>query len=140
MRITFDQTARHIDGLVGGIVENLNIELLAGIVELAGRFQQAFDHILFIENRQLHRDSGQVVEMSRRFGRTIGAVLVIEINQNVAVGSVTREQDEYDEIRNQQLEIEGVHVVNAAEGGIEKVLLDVVTDALRGGPVSRHRR
>ena len=81
------------------------------IFQLADRLQQPLDDILLIENGQLHRDSRQVFKMRGGFGGAIFSVLVVEINQDVAMHSIPGQQDEHDEIRDEQRHIEGVGVV-----------------------------
>ena len=132
--VALDQAAGDFDGLVGRIVEHLDVELLSRILQLADRLQQALDYVLLVENRQLHRDARQVFKTRGRLGRAVLPVLVIQIDQDVAVHSVSREQNQHDEIRDQQRHIESVGVVESAKRGIEKVLADVGTDALGGSP------
>ena len=69
--------------------------------------------------------------MSGRFGRTILLVLVIEINQDVAMCSIRCQQDQHDEIRNQQRRVKSVGVIQALESLIEKMLTDVLPDTPR---------
>jgi len=59
-------------------------------------------------------------------------VLVIEINQDVAMRAIRRQQDQYDEIRNQQRRIKGVRVIQALKSLIEKMLTNVLPDPFRG--------
>ena len=70
--------------------------------------------------------------MPRRLGGAISLVLVIEINQNIAMRAIRRQQDQYDEIRNQQRRVKRVRVIQALESLIEKMLTDVLPDAFRG--------
>ena len=57
---------RQLAGVVGGIVQHLDLQKLARIIELADRFEEPLDDIDFIEDRQLHRHPGQLLEMARR--------------------------------------------------------------------------
>ena len=128
--ITLDQATCDLDGLVRRIVEHLNVELLARIVELADCFKQPLDYVLFIEYRQLNGDPWEFGKTGGGFGRAILSMLVVEINQDVAMTSITSEQNQHDEIRHQQRDIEAVGVVEATKRRIEKMLADVVADAL----------
>ena len=65
--IAFDQVARDIDSFVGGIVEHLDVELLARIFQLADGFEQPFDDVLLVEDWQLHGDARQLFEVRRGF-------------------------------------------------------------------------
>ena len=89
--IALHQPSRHFDGFVGGIVEQLDVEFLPRILQLADRLQQPLHHILLVEDRQLHRNSRQFLKPRRRLGSPLIAVLVVEIDQNVAVRPVTRQ-------------------------------------------------
>ena len=132
-RIAFDQSASHVDSFVSGIVEHLDVELILGIFELADRFQQAIDHVLFVEDGQLHRDPRQVFKIGGRVGRAVFPMLVIEIHQDIAMRSVTSQQNQHNEIRDQQRNVERVGVVESAKRRVEKMLADVRHDAALGG-------
>ena len=129
--VALDHGARNLDGLVGGIVEHLDLQLIARILDLADAIHQPVDDVLLIENRQLNGDARQFGEARFRFGDLILAVLVIEIDELVAVHSVERQQDQHDEIRNQQRHVEGVGVIQAAERGVEEVRPQVVAKPVR---------
>ena len=58
-----------LHGLVGRVVEQLDVELLARIFKAADGFKQALDYVLLIEYRQLHGDA-------RQFGKFVPAVVV----------------------------------------------------------------
>ncbi len=76
-------------------------------------------------------------------GRLDGAilpVLVIEVNQHVAVQTVRGQQDEHDEVGDQQRHIKGVGVIEAPESGVEKMLANVLADAPRGHESSQQGR
>ena len=54
--------------IVGGIVQHLDLEQVAGIIDLGGFLQQAFDHEALIENRELDGDARQFGKAHRRLG------------------------------------------------------------------------
>ncbi len=139
-RVAFDQVARDFDGFVGGIVEHLDVELLPRIFQLADRLQQPLDHILLIEDGQLHGDARQLLEVGRRVGGAVFLVLVIQINQNIAVHAVAGEQDQHNEIRNQQRAIECVRVVKALKSLIQQMLAEIGPNALGGSPCGQRRK
>lgn len=56
-------------------------------------------------------------------------MLVIQIDEDIAVRSVSGKQDEDDEIRYKQCEIEAVCVIDAAKRGIQKMLPDIGSNA-----------
>ena len=90
--IALDHAARHLDRLVGRVVEHLDLQLLARIFHLADAVHQAVDHVLLVEDRQLDGDLRQLGEMRWRIGDFILAMLVIEIDELIAVHSVKRQE------------------------------------------------
>ena len=130
-RIALDHAARHVDGLVGGIVEHLDLQLLARILDLADALDQAVDDVLLVEDGQLNRDLRQLGEARFRLGHLVLAVLVIEIDQLIAVHAVKRQQDQHDEVGNQQPHVEGVGVIQALERRVEKMRPQVMAKPVR---------
>ena len=63
----------------------------------------------------------QLGEARRRLGHFVLAVLVIEIDELVAVHSVKRQQDQHDEVRNQQRQVKGVGLIEALESRVEEM-------------------
>ena len=63
--VALDQAASDFDGLVGRVVEQLDVELVFRIVEAADGVEQAVDHVLLVEDRQLHGDARQFVRNER---------------------------------------------------------------------------
>ena len=102
------------------------------IFHLADAVNQPLRHKLFVEHRQLHSDARQVLEARCRFAGVVLAILVIEIHQDVAVHAVRRQQDQYEEIRNEQGDVETVRVIEALKRAVEKVLANVRANALGG--------
>ena len=119
-------------GLVGRIVEQLDVKLFTRILQAANRFQQALNYVLLVKNRKLHRDPGQLRKVPSRFRGAIVSVLVIKIYQHIAVQTVRGQQDKNDKVRNQQRHVKGVGVVKAPKRGVEKMLANVLADAARG--------
>src|SRR5580693_4210641 len=103
--VALDQVADHLNGFVGRVVENLNIQLVLRIFQPADAINQAVGDILLVEHRQLHGDARKVLKISSRLGRALVAMLVIKINEDVAVHAVGGEQNQDDEIRNQQPDV-----------------------------------
>ncbi len=130
-RITLHHRSRHLYGFVGRVVEHLDLQLLARIFDLADAIHQAIDNILLVEDGQLNRHQRQFGEMRFRLSHLVLAVLVIQIDQLIAVHSVKRQQDQHHEIGNQQQHVEGIGVVQAFERGIEKMRPQVVAKPVR---------
>ncbi len=137
--IPLHQDACDLYGLVGRVVEQLDVQLFAWVLQPADRVQQAVHHILLIKNRQLNGDARQVVETGRRLSGLFVLVFVIKIDQPVAVRAVGRQNNQHNEIRNQQRQVEGVDLVEPLECLVQKVLPDVWQHAL-GGEVQRQNR
>jgi hypothetical protein len=58
-------------------------------------------------------------------------MLVIEVDEYVAVRSVPGKENQNDKVRHQQRHIKGIGMVEAPKRGIEKVLANVRTNSLR---------
>ncbi len=55
-----------IPTVVGGIVQNLDVELVLGVVQLAVRLRIREPGVHLIVHGELHRDHGQFLEVARR--------------------------------------------------------------------------
>ena len=138
-RVPLDQATRHLDRLVSGVVEHLDVELVLGVFQLADRFQQPLDDVLFIEDWQLHRDSRQVFKIRGWLGRPVLPVLVVQVHQYVAVRPISSQKYQHNEIWDQQRNIKCVGMIESAKCGVEKMLADVRNDAFGGSPCSEAR-
>jgi hypothetical protein len=138
--VTLDQVAHHLDGLVRRVVEHLHVQLVLGIFQTADAVEQAVGHVLFVEDRKLHRDARQIFEAGGRLDRALLPVLVVKINQYVAMQTVGRQQDQNHEVGNQQCEVESVGMIEALEGPIQEMLLNVRTNALRRRHAHKRRQ
>ena len=74
---------------------------------------------------------GKFGEVRFRLGDLVLAVLVVEIDQLIAMHSVKRQRDQHDEVRNQQRQIEGVRLIQTFERGVEEVRLQVMAKPVR---------
>src|SRR5947209_8641628 len=88
---------RDFPGIIGRIIQHLDLKQFLGIVELAHRAKQPLDYIELIENRQLNRDFRQLTELPGRNGGPF-AVLEKEINDEVPVHSISGQTNEYREV------------------------------------------
>jgi hypothetical protein len=130
-RVVFHQTARDSDGLVGRVVQDLNVEFVQRVLQAADGIQQPLYHELLIEDRKLYRHPGQLFKSLRWFSRTVFSVLVIEVYQHIAVHAVRCQQNQDNEVGNQQRRIERIGVIEALEGLVKKVLPEILTEAAR---------
>ena len=98
-----------VAGLVRGIVKNLDLEEVPGIIELADGLEEALDDVEFIENGELDGDPGQGVEFTCRYGHIL-PVLEEEINDHVPVNAVEAEAKENGEVTNSPNDVSGASV------------------------------
>jgi hypothetical protein len=123
-------------GLVSGVVEELDLEAVARIVEAATGIKQAVDDELFVEDGKLHGDEGKLAFriLSGWFSRFGGVALVAEIEPDelVTMDSVEGKDDHHDEVRDQQGDVKGVPAIDVAEGVVGVMRLPIVAEpALR---------
>jgi len=81
--------AGYVDGLVGGVVEELDLEAVAGVVEAAAGVEEAVDDELLVKDGELDGDEGEVL-LGEGEGRLRGVglfapVAVVEPDELVAV-------------------------------------------------------
>src|SRR6202167_54621 len=112
--VAFYTVAGDLAGLGGRIVENLNLEQLARIIELRNGFDKPFDHVPFVVNGELNSDFRPGSYLRRR-PRDVLSVFIIVVNQGVAVNAVSSQYDHYEKIRQHDCKIEGIELVNAAK-------------------------
>src|SRR5437667_12370198 len=130
--ISVDHAAGNRLSFVCGIIEHLDIEFLKRVIQSADGVQQPLDYKPFIKNRELDRNPRELRELATRLDRVVLLVLVIEIDQYVALDAVRGKQDENHKRRHQQGQIEGVGVIKLLESPIEKMLPNVLRESARG--------
>ena len=98
--------------LVGRVVEHLDLEQLARIVDAADRLDQAVGDVHFVVERQLDRDDRQRVE--RRAGRRLLVpVPHVEVHEVIAMPAVNGEDDQDEEVGGEGERFSGRHVLRA---------------------------
>ena len=70
-------------GVVGRIVEHLDLQKVLGILDLGDFVDQPLDHVALVVNRQLDGDRRQLIEMP--MGRRRGVFAVLEIRADDVV-------------------------------------------------------
>ena len=113
--VALDAGARDFLRLVGGIVEHLNVEQFARIIEARDRVHQALDHVALVVDRKLYGNLGPLGDRGRRAGDVV-AILEILVHQEIAVQPVRGQDHQDDEIRNHDGQVKRVELVEAAEG------------------------
>ena len=109
-----DAGARHFAGLVGGIVEHLNVQQLARIIESRDGFDQPLDHVALVVNRELNRHQRPAFD-GRRLAGNVLPILEIAVDEPVAMQSERREDHQHGEIGNHDGEIERIGLIETAE-------------------------
>ena len=120
-------------GLIGGVVEDLDFELVRRVLHGADGLNEAVNDELLVEDRQLDRDARQLREMPRRVGVVVLLVLEVLITHRVAVHAVEGKQNHHREIRQQHAGVEEIPVVKALEGLVGVLHFEVVAQAVLRG-------
>ena len=102
---------RHLLRLVGGVVQELNVELIFRVVDGADGFNQAVDDELLVEDGQLDGDAWQIGKVAGRVGIVVLLVLKVLVTHRVAVYAVQGQYDHYGEIWKKNNGIEPVPMV-----------------------------
>ena len=98
-----------LPGLVGRVVQHLDLEPLARVLDLTDRVDQPIDHVHFVVERQLDGDHGQLVERGLRL-RLLVFVFHVDVHQVVPVPSVNGEDEEDEEVRGEDQCFDGSHL------------------------------
>src|SRR4051812_44295412 len=93
----FCALSSYISRVVGGIIQDLDLEKFAGIIELAYGPQQPLNDVNFIKNRQLDRNFRQPIEPACR-SRLVLPVFEEQIDDEIAMNPVRRQAEEHAEI------------------------------------------
>ncbi len=70
--IALHARARHLPRFVGGIVEHLNVQQLARIIEARHCIHQALDHVALVVDGKLYGNLGPLGDRGRRAGNVLG--------------------------------------------------------------------
>jgi hypothetical protein len=93
----FRARSSHFAGIVGGIVQHLDLQQISWVIELTDRAQKPFHYVNFVKNRKLNRYLWQLPKPAGR-DRCAFAVFQEEINDEIPVNTVGRQADEHSEI------------------------------------------
>jgi len=119
-------------GFVGGVVEELDLQLIFRILHGADGFEQSIDDELLVVDRQLDRDPGQFRELGGRLGVIVLAMLEVEIDELVAMDAVNGQDDHHCEIREQEGSVKGVPFIEALEGLVGVLRFEEVAESVLG--------
>ncbi len=107
-------------GIVGGIVQHLDLQQLARVLHLADFFEQPLHHVALVIQRKLDGHVRKLGEARGGLGRAIALVLEILPDHLEAVAAVKRKNNQDREIGNQQRPIEKLQTMNARKGIVEQ--------------------
>src|SRR5260370_9309262 len=93
----FGARSSHFPCIVGGIVQDLDLQQFSRIIELADRAQKALHYVNFVKNRKLNGHSRQLPKPARR-NHPPFAVFQEELNDKIPVNAVSREAEEHGEV------------------------------------------
>jgi hypothetical protein len=106
--------------LVRGIVEDLDFEQVARIVELAYRVDEPVGDVHLVVDRKLDRHRRQGGELSRGLRYAI-LVLHVQVHQVIAVPPVDSENDENEKVCRENEGLGGRHIVRMFEDNDQRL-------------------
>src|SRR5713226_4904354 len=117
-RVSIDRRARDVDCLVGGIVQHLNLQTVARVIDLNHRLHQTLDDIHLVKERKLHGDARQFCfrELAFRLWRKLRVPPELDDLLN-AIRAIDREDGQDAEINNQHGPVESVELVQRTDVG-----------------------
>src|ERR1700693_265729 len=83
--------------IVRGVIEDLDLEQLARIIDFADRTEQSLDDVDLVKNRQLDGDLWQLLKPAGG-GRSVFAMFKEKINDEIPVHTIGRQTDKDGEI------------------------------------------
>ena len=113
-------------GIVGGIVQHLDLQQLLGVLDLQHLFDQPLHHVPLVVERKLNGDRRKLREAHRRLASGLLAVLEIGADHLVAVQAVHREDRQDGEIRDQHRPVEPGQLMDAGERSLGKHLREAL--------------
>src|SRR6266852_5991817 len=106
------------------------------IIEAGNGLDQALDYVALIENGKLHGDTWPARDLWRRAGR-VARVLVVVVDQPIAVQTVGSENKKHQEVGNHHRQVKCVDMVDALKSGVSE-FLPILAEA--GGVCGKQRR
>ena len=113
-----DEGGGDLAGFVGGVVEQLDVELPARVIQFAAGIDQPVDDVLLVEDRKLDGNAGELGEAAGGLAGGILLVPVVEPDELVAMDAVKGEHDHDQEVGDEQEAVEPVPLVEVLEGTI----------------------
>ena len=100
-RVTAHGRLRNCLGLVGRVIQDLNLEQLPRVVHLADGVDQPVRDVHLVEDRKLDGDARQDVESRQLGGRSLALVFHVKINKVVPMPAVDCQNAEDKEIQDE---------------------------------------
>jgi len=95
-------------GLVGRIIQDLDLEQILRIIHLADGVDEPVGDVHLVENRELHGDTRQCREFRRRQRRPI-LVFRVKIHEVVAVPSIDGQNAEHEKVKDENQRLNRRH-------------------------------
>ena len=127
--VAIDAGAGDIAGLIGGIVEHLNVEEFARIIELRNGIDQALNHVALIEDGKLYSNLWPARDGWRR-GWNIFAIGVVIVEELVTMHAIGGQHEKNKEIGNHHGHVESIGMIDAAESAVGELVPVIAKRAL----------
>ncbi len=112
-------------GIVGGIVQHLDLEQLARIIDFGGFLKQALHHVTLVVNRKLHGHARKGFEAAGGLAGEALAMLHVPADHGVAMQTVAGQHHENAEVRDQHRPVEQRQVMNALKSVVGERVRDL---------------
>lgn len=118
--ISFTEGLGESMGIVGGIVEDLNLQQIARVFNFHHFVDEALQNIALVIEGKLNGDGRQLLKAQPRFGNRLFSMFEIGSNHLEPVHPIDRKDAEKSKIRNENRPVEPTQVVNTGEGIVEQ--------------------
>src|SRR5258705_7779376 len=114
--VILDSRTRKLHRFIGGIVEHLNLKLIAWVINRGDRLEESLNHVHLVKKRKLNGDVRQIafgIFASGTWTEFVVAPKVYDLFN--AVPSVDRENAKYREVKPQNRIVEGIQLIKRAD-------------------------
>ena len=125
-RIASNNGPRGLLGLVRRVIEQLDLQAVARVIECADACEQALDHELLVVDGQLNGDARQLVEAVGRLSGGIAAIFEVGIDELVAMHAEEGKRQHHQEVGNEQREVEGIPAIQVLVRRVRVVRLQIL--------------
>ena len=112
----------HAPRFVGRIVEDLDLEQLARILQSTDGVDETIRHVHLVVDRELDRDRRELVHRSRR-DRLLPLVLHVQVHEVVPVPTVHSKNDKNEEIRPENQRFRSGHATGKSQWGMRILII-----------------